>query len=44
MFKEYGKLFGQNIHDLEAGARIMIEEKKQDQVHYYKETSNQLVL
>ena len=34
MFKEYGKLSGQNIHDLEAGARIMIEEKKQDPLDF----------
>ena len=30
MFKKYGKLSGQNIDDLKAGAHIMIEEKKQD--------------
>ena len=34
MFKEYGKLSGQNIDDLEAGARIMIEEKKQDPLDF----------
>lgn len=33
-FKEYGKLSGQNIDDLEAGARIMIEEKKKDPLDF----------
>ncbi len=29
-FEGYGKLSGQNIDDLESGARIMVEEKKKD--------------
>ena len=33
-FKDYGKLSGQNIDDLEAGARIMIEEKKEDPLDF----------
>ncbi len=33
-FKEYGKLSKQNIEDLEAGARIMIEEKKKDPLDF----------
>ena len=33
-FKDYGKLSGQNIDDLEAGARIMIEEKKKDPLDF----------
>lgn len=34
MFGGYGKLSGQNIDDLEAGARIMIEEKKEDPLDF----------
>ena len=33
-FAGYGKLSGQNIDDLEAGARIMIEEKKKDPLDF----------
>lgn len=33
-FKDYGKLSKQNIDDLEAGARIMIEEKKKDPLDF----------
>ena len=33
-FPEYGKLSKQNIDDLEAGARIMVEEKKQDPLDF----------
>lgn len=33
-FRGYGKLSGQNIDDLEAGARIMIEEKKKDPLDF----------
>lgn len=33
-FEGYGKLSKQNIEDLEAGARIMIEEKKQDPLDF----------
>lgn len=33
-FKDYGKLSGQNIDDLESGARIMIEEKKEDPLDF----------
>ncbi len=33
-FQGYGKLSGQNIDDLESGARIMIEEKKQDPLDF----------
>ena len=33
-FAEYGKLSKQNIDDLEAGARIMIEEKKKDPLDF----------
>lgn len=33
-FKDYGKLSGQNIEDLEAGARIEIGEKKKDPLDF----------
>ena len=33
-FKEYGKLSGQNIEDLEAGARIEVGEKKKDPLDF----------
>lgn len=33
-FKDYGKLSGQNIDDLESGARISIGEKKQDPLDF----------
>ena len=33
-FKDYGKLSKQNIDDLEAGARIMVEEKKKDPLDF----------
>ena len=33
-FPEYGKLSGQNIEELEAGARIMIGEKKKDPLDF----------
>ena len=33
-FKEYGKLSGQNIEDLEAGARIEVGEKKTDPLDF----------
>jgi len=33
-FRGYGKLSGQNIEDLESGARIMIEEKKKDPLDF----------
>lgn len=33
-FKEYGKLSGQNIKDLEAGARIEVGEKKKDPLDF----------
>ena len=33
-FEGYGKLSGQNIDDLESGARIMIEEKKEDPLDF----------
>ncbi|MBR0600463.1 cysteine--tRNA ligase [Sinanaerobacter chloroacetimidivorans] len=33
-FREYGKLSKQNIEDLESGARIEIEEKKQDPLDF----------
>lgn len=33
-FRGYGKLSGQNIDDLEAGARIMIEEKKKEPLDF----------
>ncbi|MGI6722282.1 MAG: cysteine--tRNA ligase [Anaerovoracaceae bacterium] len=33
-FKDYGKLSKQNIDELEAGARIMIEEKKKDPLDF----------
>ena len=33
-FKDYGKLSKQNIDDLEAGARIMVEEKKEDPLDF----------
>ena len=33
-FKDYGKLSGQNIEDLEAGARIEIGEKKRDPLDF----------
>lgn len=33
-FAEYGKLSGQNIEDLEAGARIEVGEKKQDPLDF----------
>ena len=33
-FPEYGKLSKQNIDDLEAGARIMVEEKKKDPLDF----------
>ena len=32
--RDYGKLSGQNIDDLEAGARIMVEEKKKDPLDF----------
>jgi len=33
-FKEYGKLSKQNIEELEAGARVMVEEKKTDPLDF----------
>ncbi|MCH3965652.1 MAG: cysteine--tRNA ligase [Clostridium sp.] len=33
-FKEYGKLSGQNIEDLQAGARIDIDKRKQDPMDF----------
>lgn len=33
-FEGYGKLSGQNIDDLESGARIMVEEKKKDPLDF----------
>lgn len=33
-FKEYGKLSGQNIEDLESGARIEVGDKKQDPLDF----------
>lgn len=33
-FKEYGKLSGQNIDDLESGSRISIDERKKDPVDF----------
>ena len=33
-FKDYGKLSGQNIDDLESGARISVDEKKQDPLDF----------
>ena len=33
-FENYGKLSGQNIDDLEAGARISVDEKKQDPLDF----------
>lgn len=33
-FEDYGKLSGQNIDDLEAGARITVEEKKKDPLDF----------
>lgn len=33
-FKEYGKLFKQPIEDLEAGARVNIDEKKEDNLDF----------
>ncbi|MGY0373550.1 cysteine--tRNA ligase [Clostridium sp. JNZ J1-5] len=33
-FKEYGKLSGQNLDDLQAGARISVDERKQDPMDF----------
>ncbi len=33
-FRDYGKLSGQNIDDLESGARISVDEKKQDPLDF----------
>ena len=33
-FREYGKLFKQSIEDLEAGARVNIDEKKEDKLDF----------
>lgn len=33
-FKEYGKLSGQNLEELQAGARISIDERKQDPMDF----------
>jgi len=33
-FADYGKLSGQNIHDLQAGARISVDERKRDSMDF----------